>query len=311
MSNTFESMDIIDSDPPRIDALDGLWEGPQPAAIDMLRLDLLDPIIGGNKIFKLHRNFEQALAAGFEQVLSFGGAFSNHLVALAAMANRWGFPSIGVVRGKEWAYKPSCSLEYCARMGMKLYYVDRKSYRNGSQMETDEQLAAFTGNRRTWVVPAGGANAWGLQGAAQIGKWITPKYSHVAVAAGTGTTAIALRNALPRAIKVWAYTPLKGGARLIDAWREKIIPEKREDFQVFDHGAGKGFGRHSASLIQLMNAIYQRYAIPLDQVYTAKMVDAVVKQGLNGAFHTSDRLLLIHTGGLQGNASLDPGVLSF
>lgn len=294
-------MDIIIDPPPRIDSLIPEVGERNFPIMDMLRLDLLDPEVGGNKLFKLQANIEYALGRGYEQLVSFGGPHSNHLLALAVAASQRKMPSIGLIRGKDWESKLTPTLRHCLDKGMALEFLHRDEFAQRSMNEyRDDESLLFNG-RRSWVIPAGGSNALGRKGAEAIARYIPKTYTHILVPAGTGTTAIGLRNALDTRVWLGAYTPLKGGAKLRDEWVQDLDPEKREVFQVFDQGAGRGFGKPSAALLTFMNAFYERQGIPLDHVYTAKMMMTVKEQIKSGMFSRESRLLLIHTGGIQGN----------
>src|SRR5690606_9649195 len=297
-------MDITIDCPPRIDVLRPWREEGESPTVHMLRLDLIDPEIGGNKVFKLQGNLDYARDHGYQQLISFGGPHSNHLLALAVSCARNRLLSLGIVRGLDWEAKLTPTLLACRQWGMRLRFLSREEYGRISMDEVCSRELTMCEGKRSWVIPSGGANKWGRKGAAAIARFIPPLYTHILVSAGTGTTAIGLRTALPRETWLGAYTPLKGGATLRDEWIREVPPEKRDPFEVFDQWAGRGFGKSDPRVFSLMNRFYLRQGIALDHVYTAKMVLGLEQQLEQGFFPPGARLLLIHTGGLQGNAAV-------
>lgn len=265
--------------------------------LDMLRLDMTDQVVSGNKWFKLVYNLEAAHAGGHRTLLSFGGPWSNHLVALAAVARKAGLAAVGMVRGQHAAINPSPSLRYCAEMGMQLRYLSRHEYALKDDPGFLEHL------RREWndpyIVPQGGANSEGRKGAGLIAAYIPGHYTHVCVAAGTGTTLAGLREHLPVAQQVTGFAPMKQGRYLeavIGGW---LSDRQNRNWSVTDNYHFGGFGKMTVSLQQWMEDFYSQYGIPLDRVYTAKMMFGVLDQVAAGIFPRDAQILCIHTGGLQ------------
>ena len=283
-----------------IESLNPLWYDHQVAAIDMLRLDKIHPIVSGNKWFKLKHNITACKQQGYDTILTFGGGYSNHLVATADATKEAGLKSIGIVRGEELQQNPSATLQECIAADMELQYVSRTQYKERYntiwQKELSEQYKAY-------VIPEGGANEEGRTGAADIAELIpdVKNYTHLLVSVGTGTTLAGLRNAIPETVNVLGFAPMKGGAYLNDELKEFI---EDKPYHIYDNWHLGGFGKSNGELIEFMNDFYKMNNIPLDMVYTAKMMYGLEEMLHNNKFNEDDKLLCIHTGGLQGNNSI-------
>ncbi|HTM64687.1 MAG TPA: hypothetical protein VL093_00045, partial [Flavipsychrobacter sp.] len=205
-------MDIIHEASVNIQSLDSQWFCDSVEAVDMLRLDLLHPVISGNKWYKLEENIRFALEKGYETVLTFGGAYSNHLIATAASAKMHGLNTIGIVRGTYAGTNLTSTLQSCIDHGMQLAFLSREDY----ELKTNPDFLTDLSKKfkNPFIIPEGGANAQGREGAASIAHFIPTYYSHSCVSVGTGTTLIGLRNALPEIQAVLGFAPMKGGAYL-------------------------------------------------------------------------------------------------
>jgi 1-aminocyclopropane-1-carboxylate deaminase len=287
-----------------IQSLDESWYKPYVKGIDMLRLDLLHPHISGNKWFKLKYNIQHAKEAGYNTVLTFGGAYSNHLAATAAAANAFAFgiKSIGIVRGKDAENNLNSTLQFCKNNGMQLVFVSREEYARKEDKDWLEEIQSEYNH--PFIIPEGGANEWGTEGAAEIATLVDNKYTHVCVSVGTGTTAIGLRNGLPINTTLLAYAPIKGGSYLTEEIALHLKEGKNANWQLFDNWHFGGFGKYNNELLTFMNEFYQQHNIPLDIVYTSKMMYAVQEQLKKGFFPKDAQILCIHTGGMQGNTSV-------
>jgi 1-aminocyclopropane-1-carboxylate deaminase len=282
---------------PYIQPIPGSWYQPYVSGISMLRLDVLHPVISGNKWYKLKYNVQQAQKNGYDTILTFGGGYSNHLVATAAAAHMAGLKSVGFVRGVYVV--PTPTLQTCAEYGMQLIPILQEEYKLKSDAAWLQELQHKY--PKAHIVPEGGANEWGRAGVAEIADYIDHTYSHVCVSAGTGTTYTGLRNALPAAIQVYGYVPMKGGTYLEDEVQQHLLTANCQLFADWHFG---GFGKVSDELIAFMNAFYKTTAIALDIVYTGKMMYGIQQQLRQGVFPQDANILCIHTGGLQGNASV-------
>jgi 1-aminocyclopropane-1-carboxylate deaminase len=294
-------MDIIHEDAVVIQPLNKDWYQNKVAAMDMLRLDLIHPIISGNKWFKLKYNLQQArLNNNYNGIITFGGGFSNHLIAAAAAAKEYGYKITAIVRGKYEVLTPT--LKDCIDLGMELIFVTKQEYAN---KENPEWLQTITDAKNKLIIPEGGANEWGRLGAEDIVRYIPEGYTDVCVSVGSGTTLIGLRNALPASVNVTGFVPMKGGSYLMDEIMTHI-PDKKKQVRLVDNWHFGGFGKWNSELIDFMNEFHKQNEIPLDIIYTSKMMYGI-KELLSGEkpyFNDGARVLCIHTGGLQGNISV-------
>lgn len=279
-----------------------------PFSIDVLRLDLVHPVVSGNKWFKLKKYLEEAALLRKKTLLTFGGAYSNHIVATATAAQLHQSKSIGIIRGEEpanWSH----TLQAAKAAGMKLYFVSREDYR-----QKDIPEAVFQSHHADdiYVIAEGGFGEKGAEGASDILQGLdTDSYSHIVTAVGTGTTLAGLVNAVGTHQTVIGIPVLKG-AHSLQQEIERLLPEeKKAGFQlVHDYHFG-GYAKHNLVLLRFMNDIFQQYLLPTDFVYTAKALFAVLDLVRKNFFPDGAKVLFIHTGGLQGNVSLPKGTLIF
>ncbi|WP_164714305.1 1-aminocyclopropane-1-carboxylate deaminase/D-cysteine desulfhydrase [Chitinophaga rhizosphaerae] len=294
----------------------------------MLRLDLVHPLVQGNKWFKLKRNLE---AAGPLPVVTFGGPWSNHLHAAAAACKLMGKPVTGIVRGEAPA-PPSRTLTEAAALGMEIVHVPRAVYdaikkgdlsAAGAEFATDSRAAGGPADKpfslRTlletaYIIPEGGGNAEGAAGCEEIldlGDF--RPFTHILCATGTGTTLAGLINgAAKRGIgaEIWGISALKG-AYSVESEVRALLTEDRGNWGILHDFHEGGFAKISHALITGMNDFFDQTGIPTDRVYTGKLVLAFREMSAEGRFPPGSHVLLIHTGGLQGNASLPQGSLHF
>ena len=287
-----------------IDSLNRFYD--LDATVDVLRLDLLHPVVSGNKWFKLQYYLQEARATG-STLLTFGGAYSNHLAAVAFAAASAGLQSIGVVRGE----KPrllSPTLVEAAANGMQLYFTSRHAYR---EKALPPALLDHLPERLS-IVPEGGFGVKGREGAKDILlQNPTAGYTHIITAVGTGTTLSGLVVAADATQRVIGIPVLKNNGSVDTAIRQLLPPEKSPAFELqwgYDFG---GYARNTPELLRFMNEFYSRTSIPTDFVYTAKTLYAVFDLLKKGFFNRASKILFIHTGGLQGNRSLAKGTLIF
>jgi 1-aminocyclopropane-1-carboxylate deaminase len=293
-------MDTIDERRVEIQSLNTDWYKGKVAAVDMLRLDLLHDVVSGNKWYKLRLNIQQALDHGYNTILTFGGGYSNHLVATAFAAKLFGLKSIGVVRGKYDKLTPT--LQECKDAGMELVFVTQDDYKNKHQPEWARNVVAHFDE--VFIVPEGGANELGRKGAGLIKRFIDESYTHIALAVGSGTTLAGLRNELPGRQQILGFVPMKQGSYLAGYIREHLEPEQDRNWQLFDEWHFGGFGKWTNELLQFMNMFYHMNRVPLDIIYTSKMMYRIGQLIERGAFPGDARILCIHSGGLQGNSSV-------
>lgn len=287
---------------PTIQTLTPEWYQHKVDGVDMLRLDIIHPVVSGNKWYKLKHNIAYAQENKYDTILSFGGAYSNHLVATAAAAKQYNIKSIGIVKGTYAAGKLTSTLHDCINYGMLLEFVSHEDYAKKSTPAYLEKLCIKYNN--PLIIPEGGANEWGREGSGEITHYIHDEYTHLCVSVGTGTTLIGLRNTLPNHVIVQGYAPMKGGVYLQHEIEKHVIPTLRKSCMLFDNWHFGGFGKWNDDLIEFMNSFYKTHDIPLDIVYTSKMMSGVRDQILSGFFPEDAKILCIHSGGLQGNVTV-------
>lgn len=271
------------------------------ATVDMLRLDLVHPIVCGNKWYKLRLNVLHAQDHGFKTILTFGGGYSNHLIATAFTARKAGLRCIGIVRGQYPVLTPT--LKSCAEEGMELIFVTKEDYERQGEPEWEKELASKFDD--LYIIPEGGANEWGRKGAGLITKFIKNDYTHVLLSVGSGTTMCGIRNKLPTSQYVLGFAPMKGGAYLESHIKPHLYDGQDANWQVFDSWHFGGFGKQTPGLVAFMNEFYDTHNIPLDIIYTSKMMYGLRDMIGQEYFKPEDKLLAIHTGGLQGNVSVE------
>ena len=261
------------------------------------REDLLHPIISGNKFRKLKYNLEEAKKLGFKKILTFGGAFSNHIVAVAGAGVVFGFETIGVIRGEELECKinENPTLAQAQELGMQFYFVSRAAYRDKEQPSFVSHLHEKYGN--FYLVPEGGTNNLAIKGCEEILTDTDKEYfTHIICAVGTGGTISGLINSSSEKQQIIGFSSLKG-AFLSEVIRNFV---SKTNWSINDNYHFGGYGKVTDELIQFLNSFYSQTAIPLDPVYTGKMVFGVLDWIEKGYFPENSKILMIHTGGLQG-----------
>lgn len=265
--------------------------------VDLLRLDLLHPVISGNKWFKLKYNIEDALNKNYSTVLTFGGAYSNHLIATSAAAKELRLKSIGIVRGHHAKENYTATLQECAAMGMQLHFVSREEYKLKNDEQGLQQLAQRFPD--AYIIPEGGNNKLGMKGAEEIAGYIPEDITYVAVSVGSGTTFTGLRDALPEKVRLLGFVPMKNGKYLADG-----IKSGKGNRELIDDYHFGGFGKWNDELLHFMNEFYRQYQVTLDVIYTGKMMYGLQQLLQQNYFPADAKILCIHTGGLQGNTSV-------
>lgn len=292
-------MDIIHEQEPYIQNIGHEWYGGRVAELAMLRLDVIHTHVSGNKWYKLKYNVEYCRSQGISTILTFGGAYSNHLAATAAMAYISGLQSIGIIKGTYAEKELTPTLEFCRQHGMQLVFVSHTDYAKKNDAEWLEYLSSRFYN--PMMIPEGGANEYGRLGAEEIAGLIPAKFTHIAVSVGTGTTMAGITKALGNDAHVTGFAPMRGGTYLHEEISKYV---KKESFALYDDWHFGGFGKYTNELVEFMNEFYKEQNIPLDMVYTAKMMFGLRAQIQKGLYPADGRILAVHTGGLQGNATL-------
>jgi len=269
---------------------------PKGISLVIKRDDLIHPFVSGNKFRKLKYNLLQAKAENQSALLTFGGAYSNHIAAVAYAGKENGFQTIGIIRGDELADKieSNPTLKFAQECGMQFEFVSREAYRLKTEAHFLEQLQQKYG--AFYLIPEGGTNAFAIQGCEEI---LTPEdasFDYVACAIGTGGTISGLINSVLPHQKVLGFPALKGEF-LQDEIRKFVRHENWELITDYHFG---GYGKVSTDLIDWINRFYAQTQIPLDPVYTGKMVFGILDLIAKNYFPENANILLIHTGGLQG-----------
>lgn len=269
---------------------------PNNISLTIKREDLNHPFISGNKLRKLKYNLLQAEAENKTTLLTFGGAFSNHIAAVAYAGKEQGFKTIGIIRGDELFDKieENPTLKFAQENGMKFEFVSRDDYRNKSEIPFIEKLKEKFGD--FYLVPEGGTNKLAVKGCEEILTDEDAVFNYVCCAVGTGGTISGLINsALPNQ-KILGFPALKGDF-LIDEIR--IFAQKDNWELISDYHFG-GYGKINLELIEFINAFFEENKVPLDPIYTGKMFFGVIDLISKKYFPPHSKILLIHTGGLQG-----------
>jgi 1-aminocyclopropane-1-carboxylate deaminase/D-cysteine desulfhydrase-like pyridoxal-dependent ACC family enzyme len=272
-------------------------------SVSVLRLDKIHPVVSGNKLFKLHYFLEDALGSKQKCILSFGGAYSNHLSATAFACKALNLKSIGIVRGEQPA-KLSPTLQQCIKDGMQLKFVSRQQYAGKENPDFIKVLQTEFGE--FIMIPEGGYHPAGARGAALIMELISNKnYSHICTATGTATTLAGLAAAAKPNQTIIGIPVLKGMTDIKERMQYLTgTSETPKNIQLISDYHFGGYAKKTEVLIQFMNDCWLQYHIPLDFVYTAKMLFAVKESIGNNYFSKGSDILCLHTGGLQGNKSL-------
>lgn len=261
------------------------------------REDFLHPIISGNKFRKLKYNIQEAKKLGHATLLTFGGAYSNHILAVAGAGAEFGFSTIGIIRGEELESKiaENPTLAKAQELGMRFYFVSRTAYRDKEEITFVNHLQEKFGN--FYLIPEGGTNELAIKGCEEILTSEDKSYfTHIACAVGTGGTISGLINSSGQKQQIIGFSSLKG-AFLSDVIRNFATQENWHTNCDYHFG---GYGKVSDELISFLNRFYQETKIPLDPVYTGKMMFGILDLIEKDYFPPGAKILAIHTGGLQG-----------
>ncbi len=271
----------------------------------VLRLDIMHPQINGNKWFKLKYNFVAAKERNLSTILTFGGAYSNHIYATAAAGNLFGFRTIGVIRGEENS-PLNPTLQFAVAQGMELVYIDRQTYKKRYTEELQNQLKKQFGE--VFIIPEGGCNLNGVRGCIEILQTVKG-FNTICLACGTGTTLAGITLSLSPEQRVIGFPVLKGGDflqedinNLLTSYLNSGLPapvNSPTSWQLVSDYHFGGYAKVNHKLKLFCQDFQAQHDIPLDYIYTGKMFYGVMDLITKG-FFKSESLLLIHTGGLPG-----------
>lgn len=262
------------------------------------RIDKVHPFISGNKWYKLKYNLIAAKEKGFKTILTFGGAYSNHIAATAFAAQEKGFKSIGIIRGE--AHLPlNSTLAFVVESGMELNYVSRTDYREKTTPDFLEKLKAQFGS--FYFIPEGGTNELAIQGTAEILE-ANDSQDYICCAVGTGGTISGIVNSSVAKQKVLGFSAIKGSEQLekdISIWTNK------ENWKLLNNYHFGGYTKISDELIEFITSFNKEHNIPLDAIYSGKMLFGILDLVKQDYFPKGSSILAIHTGGLQGNKGMN------
>ncbi|MFP4293137.1 MAG: 1-aminocyclopropane-1-carboxylate deaminase/D-cysteine desulfhydrase [Cyclobacteriaceae bacterium] len=267
--------------------------------LEILRVDEVHPLISGNKWYKLKYNLLQARAEGHQRLLSFGGAFSNHIYALAAAGKAYGFQTIGVIRGEK-AEPLNATLSFAEAQGMQLHFISREAYRHKADYLFLQELLQRLGP--CYLIPEGGSNTLAVKGCCEIIAR-PDDYDYIACCVGTGGTLAGILEKTQKRTKVLGFAALKGGDflyeevnRLTSAFSGSIYDNYKI---VTDYHFG-GYAKATPVLVGFINDFKKEHKILLDPIYTGKMMYGLLDMAKQGFFKSGSRILAVHSGGLQG-----------
>lgn len=268
--------------------------------LSIMRLDRIHPGVSGNKFFKLKYNLEQAKKERKSTLLTFGGMYSNHIYATAEAAKSEGFHSIGIIRGGR--LEPlNPTLTHAESLGMKLQFVDRETYRDKTGSDFINHLENLFGD--FYLIPEGGTNELAIKGAGEIIGENESQFSHFTVSIGTGGTFAGLAASISSSQKLIGFSSLKG--EFIHSEIEKLLLESRilseGSYQLASEYHFGGYGKYTQELVEFIHEFHQNFGIVLDPIYTGKMAFGVWDLIKKDFFEPKSKILMIHTGGLQGN----------
>lgn len=269
---------------------------PYNLQLDILRIDLLHPTISGNKWYKLKYNIAHAKDLKKNLLISFGGAYSNHLHALAFAGEQANIPTLGIVRGEQ---VDNDTLNDCKKWGMQLKFISRLNYKKKDTKEfTDKLLNEYP---NAFIIPEGGSNELGIKGCTEIvSACDTSMYDFIVCAIGTGTTFAGVVNSLRIHQHAIGFTAMKNGEYLIPHIKSLVATQ---NWSIETQYAFGGFGKIQKEVTSWIQAFEQKHGLEFDFVYTAKMTKGLMHKIHENYFPKGSKILAIHTGGTQGNRS--------
>ncbi|GAA2414814.1 pyridoxal-phosphate dependent enzyme [Actinomadura vinacea] len=260
------------------------------------RDDLIHPDLPGNKWRKLKYNLRAAREEGHSTLLTFGGAYSNHIRATAAAGRLFGFATIGVIRGER--HLPlNDSLAFAAAQGMRLVYLDRSTYRRKSEPDVIIELHRRFGD--FYLLPEGGSNAAAVRGCAELPTEIDQAFDVICCACGTGGTLAGIAAGLRPRQRALGFSALKGGQFLrheVERLQSETYGTTKGDWAIaYDFHFG-GFARRTAVLDEFISEFTDGHGITLDRVYVAKMMYGIFTLAERGEFDKGTRIIAVITG---------------
>ncbi len=284
----------------------------------VLRLDLVHPHISGNKWFKLKYNLEEAQKQGKNTLVTFGGAYSNHIIATAAAGNEFGFKTVGIIRGEELEASPLAPLrgrgeqsavnpvlQFAESCGMELKFISREEYK---KLRGNEPNYLITQLPNTYFLPEGGTNELAVKGCSEIVSLIDIPFDYICCAVGTGGTIAGIISSLKASQKAIGFSVLKGG-EFLKTEIEKLVTSSVVEKQQFELNTNYHFGgyaKQTAELLSFISDFKSHHNLQLDFVYTGKMMFGIFDLIKKNYFEKGATVVAIHTGGLFQFANHQP-----
>ena len=276
-----------------------VWNFPDKnIQVYLKREDLIHPFVSGNKYRKLKYNLIHAIENNYTRVITFGGAYSNHIAATAYACQSINIPCIGIIRGQELErlaeekFVSNPTLQFAHQCGMKFKFVSRKAYRDKEKL----QLEFLTNQPNTYVIPEGGTNHLAVKGCQEILSATDKNFDYITSSCGTGGTFAGLIEASEKHQKLIGFSALKGNFLQQEIQQ---LTQKKNWSLITDYHFG-GYAKVTDGLVHWMNHFFQKTKIRLDPIYTAKMMFGLEDLIKSDYFSKNTRILAIHTGGLQG-----------
>ena len=260
------------------------------------REDLIHPLISGNKYRKLKYNLAEAKHQNKGTLLTFGGAFSNHIAVTAYAGKSLGFKTIGVIRGEELRSKIEANptLRFAKENGMQFHFISREDYRKKTSEAYRNDLRNQFGS--FYLIPEGGTNHLAVKGCEEILDSEDSQYNYICTCVGTGGTISGLINASEERQKILGFPVLKG-----DFLNQEISKfANKENWQLISDYHFGGYAKINERLVTFINDFKSKYNIQLDPIYTGKMLFGIIDMIAKDWFESNSKILIIHTGGLQG-----------
>ncbi len=260
------------------------------------REDQLHPDISGNKLRKLKYNILEAKRLNKTTLLTFGGAYSNHIAAVAALGKEYGFKTIGIIRGEELVNKVSinATLSFAKSCGMFFYFISRAEYRKKNELFFLENLKSIYGD--FYLLPEGGTNEFAVKGCAEILTNKDTSFDYVCSSVGTGGTLAGLIKASNSLQTVIGFSALKGTFQT--SYINKFT--RKKNYRILDDYCFGGYAKINIELIEFINDFKNKTTVSLDPIYTGKMIFGIFDLINKGYFKENSTILAVHTGGLQG-----------
>lgn len=265
-------------------------------SLEIKREDQIHPEISGNKYRKLKYNILEAKNQGKSKLLTFGGAYSNHIAATAAAGKELGFETIGVIRGEELINKveDNPTLSLAKKYGMNFHFISRKDYRDKNKPDFIDHLKTLFGD--FYLLPEGGTNELAVKGCEEIICESDSRFDYICAAVGTGGTLAGIVRSSYSHQNVIGFSALKG------TFQTSVIKEytAKSNFKIIDDYCFYGYAKIDLELIRFINTFTEKTNIPLDPIYTGKMLYGIIDLINKGEIKKNSSILAIHTGGLQG-----------